>query len=232
MRIVHFSDWHWKFRSLPEADLYVCTGDVYDNFPIPISSTAWRIDPEREAELQLADARAFVRKGGFRQWMGSPNAPVLCVRGNHDFADLSHLFGGCNLVHEFVDNEVIEVLGLRITGHRGIPRIFGTWNDEVERHALTERVRRMERCDLFLTHYPPAGMLDYEILRGKIVSYGLDGMLEELESRMPLTAIHCFGHIHGCGGVIKETGPGSIIGGEGPRRVYSNAACHINVIEV
>lgn len=242
MRIVHFSDWHWRFRSLPEADLYVCTGDMYDNYPVPLmfgsrtcsdgSHANWTIERTREVALQATDAGVFVAGGGFRQLMGSPDAPVVCVRGNHDFADLSSLFGGCNLVHEFVDNEVIEVLGLRITGHRGIPCIFGTWNDEVERPALTERVRRMERCDLFLTHYPPSGMLDYEILRGKVVSYGLDGMLEELESRMPLTAVHCFGHIHGCGGVIKETGPGSIIGGEGPRRVYSNAACHVNVIEV
>lgn len=232
MKICHFSDWHWEFRNLPEADLYVCTGDMFSNFPVAVSGTKWMIDRSREHALQLVDARVFVDGGGFRQWMGSPDAPVVCVRGNHDFADLAPLFEGCNLVHEFVDNEVIEVLGLRVTGHRGIPRISGTWSDEVERPVLMERVRQMEPCDLFLTHYPPAGVLDYEIIRGRIESYGLAGMVEELEERMPVTGIHCFGHIHGCGGVVKEIGPGSIIGGEGPRRIFSNAACHVNVIEV
>ncbi len=237
MRIVHFSDWHWRFRDLPEADLYVCTGDMYDNYPVinrdrrgPMGR--YSIHPAREIELQLADARVFVGSGGFRQRLGSPNAPIVCVRGNHDFTDLAPLFEGCNLVHEFIDNEVVEVLGLRITGHRGIPRIFGTWSDEVTRSLLMERVRCMESCDLFLTHYPPSGMIDYEIIRGRIESYGLEGMLEELEARMGVRGIHCFGHIHGCGGVVKEMGPGSIIGGTGPLRIYSNAACHTNVIEV
>lgn len=232
VRIVHFSDWHWSFRDLPEADLYVCTGDMFSNFPVPLPGGGWKIDPLRERGLQLADAGVFARQGGFRRLMGSPDAPVVCVRGNHDFADLTPLFEGCNLVHEFVDNEVIDVLGLQVTGHRGIPRIFGTWGDELERPFLMGRVRRMGGCDLLLTHYPPAGVLDYEIIRGRIESYGLDGMLEELEARMSLMGIHCFGHIHGCGGVVKETGPGSIIGGEGPRRVFSNAACHVNTIEV
>src|SRR6185369_5206106 len=103
MRIVHISDWHWRFRSVPEADLYVCTGDMYDNYPVAVrnSWTKWKIDPQRERELQSADARVFVDRGGFRQWLGSPDAPVVCVRGNHDFADLTPLFDGCNLVHEF-----------------------------------------------------------------------------------------------------------------------------------
>jgi Icc-related predicted phosphoesterase len=242
MRIVHFSDWHWRFRSVPEADLYVCTGDMYDNYPVPLrvghrtrkdgSHANWTIDPLREVELQAADARVFVRDGGFRRWLSSPDAPIVCVRGNHDFADLAPLFEGCNLVHEFVENELVEVLGLRVTGHRGIPWIYGSWNDEMSRDALMFRVNTMPRADLFLTHYPPADMLDYEINCGRIARYGLEGMQHALEARMGTRGVHCFGHIHGCGGVVKETGPGSVIGGEGHLHVFSNAACHVNVIEV
>ena len=236
MRIVHFSDWHWHARTVPEADLYVCTGDMYDNYPVSSMSQRgprWRIDPERERELQAADVRIFIRDGGFRRWLGSPDAPIVCVRGNHDFIDLASLFEGCNLVHEFVDNEVIEVLGKRITGHRGIPYILGTWSDEVSRPDLTARLMAMPHADIFLTHYPPHDVLDYEIVAGgRIEHYGLEGMRELMSLKMGDRGLHCFGHIHGCGGSVKEFGPGQFLGMEGHLHVYSNAACHHNVIEI
>lgn len=33
MRIVHCSDWHGDWQKLPHADLYVITGDMFDNYP-------------------------------------------------------------------------------------------------------------------------------------------------------------------------------------------------------
>lgn len=236
MRIVHFSDWHWKFKGLPEADLYVCTGDMYDNYPVVDRSSGgrkWHIDPHREVELQLTDARVMVSQGGFRQLLGSPDAPIVCVRGNHDYADLAPLFEGCNLVHEFVNNETVEVLGKRITGHRGIPWIYGTWNDEFQKYRLQKRLDEMPKADVFLTHYPPADVLDFEMMaRGRIEHYGLDGMHEVMESKMGDRGVHCFGHIHGCGGIVKEFGPGQIIGATGYLHTYSNAACHTNLIDL
>lgn len=240
MKIVHFSDWHWKIADLPEADLYVCTGDMYDNYPVrnqPADrlrmdgSRGWRIDPEWEREMQANDVKRFVAAGGFRDHLGSPDAPIVCVRGNHDFIDLAPLFEGCNLVHEFIGNEIVEVLGLRVTGHRGIPFIFGSWNDEIERDVLFDRVRQMPDADLFLTHYAPAGILDFEVMsKGRVESYGLEGMKEELIKKMGPAAVHCFGHIHGSGGMKKELGEGAVIGGEGPYTVFSNAACTFNEI--
>lgn len=242
MRIVHFSDWHWSLRSLPEADLYVCTGDMYDNYPVferprdrlrMDGSFGWRIDPENERQRQLSDTRHFVAEGGFRRFLGSPDAPVVCVRGNHDFIDLAPLFEGCNLVHEFKDNEVVEVLGLRITGHRGIPWIFGSWNDETDRTELLHRVDRMPEADLFLTHYAPKDVLDYETMaRGRIESYGLDGMAEEIERKLAeserrMDAVHLFGHIHGCGSQKKYR-----YFRDGWQVLYSNAACGVNEIDL
>lgn len=242
MKIVHFSDWHWNFRSLPDADLYVCTGDMYDNYPVHDKprdrrrmdgSYGWRIDREREEAFQAADTALFVKEGGFRRFLNSPDAPIVCVRGNHDFIDLAPLFQGCGPVHELRDNELLEVNGFRITGHRGIPFIFGSWNDEVQRDVLLARVKAMPEADIFLTHYPPADILDYEIMaRGRIESYGLEGMKEELFNKMGSVAVHCFGHIHGCGGLTKELGEGAIIGGEGPYTIFSNAACNFNEFEV
>lgn len=233
MKVCHFSDWHWNFQSLPPADLYICSGDMYTNFPVSVSRTEWCIDPERERRLQLIDVEEFVSQGGFHQLLGSPDAPIVCVRGNHDFIDLAPLFGGCNMVHEFIDNELIEVLGRRITGHRGIPRIYGSWNDEFDRSSLLNRVENMQQADIFVTHYPPAGMLDHETMaRGRIEKYGLEGMSESLGKKMGHRGLHCFGHVHGCGGMLKETGPGQFDGLAGHMHVYSNAACNINMIEI
>lgn len=219
MRIVHFSDWHWSFeRSLPEADLYVCTGDMLDNYgiarPAPGFPFGLAIEPEYEASRQRADVEAFVRARGFRRLLGSPDAPVVCVRGNHDFMDLAPLFEGCNLVHEFIANEQIEVCGLRVTGHRGIPYIMGTWADETPRPDLLDRFRAMPRADLYLTHYAPAGILDERL--------GLDGVASALARRHTDDSfIHCFGHIHEAYGVAQF--------GSG---VFSNAATTWHVIEV
>ncbi len=248
MRIVHASDWHGSPRELPEADLYVFTGDMLLNYPVrekPMDrlrmdgSWGYRISPENEYQRQMSDVKHFVEAGGYRPYLGSPDAPVVCVRGNHDFIDIGHLFEGCNLVHEFVDNEVIEVLGLRVTGHRGIPYIFGSWNDEVKRDELLLRVKAMPVADLFLTHYPPLNVLDYaEASRtrgGPVVEhYGLEGMDFELEQKLfwddgrTMDAVHCFGHIHEQGGLTKTR----YIEDREFRLLYSNAATHFNVIDL
>lgn len=233
MRVVHFSDWHWSFVELPPADLYVCTGDFYDNYPKIVSEEAshpygtprrkWGIVPEWEREKQGEAADIVAPE--IHKIFGNPDAPLLCVRGNHDFIDLRRLFAQCpNLVHEFIDNEVVELLGLKITGHRGIPRIFGGWSDEVERYTLLDRMRAMPHADVYLTHYPPSGILDSSIppghdQRGSQL-YGLEGMGDHLIYRQT-RALHCFGHIHEWGGMVVTHEPVT----------FSNAACRFNVID-
>ena len=184
--------------------------------------------------------------------MGSPDAPGGVVRGNHDFVDLAPMFEGCNLVHEFVDNELVtytfQGVTVRITGHRGIPLIHGTWNDETMKPDLRDRVERMPEADLFLTHYPPAGMLDSPMPPGLSMgggwaeTYGLDGMVHAIVRKVssdyeltdyeltdsgltdatPARAAHCFGHIHECGGYKTQA----------VDVLFSNAATTINVFEI
>jgi Icc-related predicted phosphoesterase len=215
MRIVHFSDWHWGFEQLPEADLYVCTGDMLPNFTW--CDTAKALKKERIKQA-AAVARWVAETGGMVPLLGSPKAPVVCLRGNHDFISLAPMFAGCNLIHEFVGNEVVEACSLRVTGHRGVPTINNTWSDEVERPDLLDRFRAMDRnCDLYLTHYPAGGIgLD---LPGR---WGLDEVDNWFyyngKTRYP---IHMFGHVHECGGMSKRMGD----------VWYSNAACSINVFE-
>lgn len=224
-------------RDVPEADLYVFTGDMMDNYPTREGpkdrmradgrSYGWRISVENERIRQGEAIKRFVAAGGFRKVLGSPDAPILCVRGNHDFVDLAGLFEGCNLVHEFVDNEVVEVLGLRACGHRGIPYIYGSWSDEVQRPDLLDRVRAIPastagQIDLLLTHYPPSLVLDMEVSsNGRVDAYGLEGMLGIVADKLSDNGIHMFGHIHGAGGRTEKIDD----------MTFSNAATTFNVIE-
>lgn len=230
LKICHFSDWHWGFSKLPEADLYVCTGDMYCNYPkerrltkeearyLDWTPSRFAIEPAHEAKQQQKGAKKLIEHGGFVQYLGSPDAPIICVRGNHDFTDLRYLFEGCNLVHEFLGNEVVEVLGLRVTGHRGVPTINGCWADETPKEDLITRFRSMDHtCDIFLTHYPPSGVgLD---LPG---GWGLDGMVNWLgyNTTKPYP-IQCHGHIHECGGKLVQAG----------QVLFSNAAETYNLLE-
>ncbi len=116
------------------------------------------------------------------------------------------------------------MLGLKITGHRGIPFISGDWSDEESRADLKDRMRRMPPADLYLTHYPPAGVgLD----GSDTAHYGLDAMADHLVYRslpwgaLPPHQLHCFGHVHECGGRTERAGD----------ILFSNAATTINVIE-
>ena len=235
MRIVHFSDWHGRFQDLPGADLYVCTGDMLPNFPLrerDYGMRLFRFDPANERFMQtkwMADP-----DNALRQRLGSPDSPVICVRGNHDFVPITPLFRGCD-VTELVENELHEVCGRRITGHRGIPWIYGTWNDEVQRPDLIDRMKAMPEADLYVTHYPPWGVLDDMGSPSRPDCVGLEEVAYQLIKRslptaidpesdpeeQPPAALHLFGHIHERGGLTKRV---STV-------LFSNAATAINVID-
>lgn len=189
----------------------------------------WGFDVRFEIERQEEWAARFVRDGGMERYLEDCETPVVCVRGNHDFIPLAPMFGGCNLVHEFVDNEVVTVGGKTITGHRGIPAIFGSWNDEVQRPELMGRFEAAPKTDIRVTHYPLWGILDrgYE-------NYGLENVahrfiaeatpdgIDPYAPDQPITAYHLFGHIHEQGGKVQQHG----------NVLFSNAATFYNVIDV
>lgn len=233
MRIVHASDWHGQLIELPAADLYVFTGDMMTNHPVVEQGRGlqlWRIDPavERVKQAEWLVDRKYPHRGVLK----SPEAPILCVRGNHDFIAAADLFPGCD-VTEFIDNEVHGVLGRSFTGHRGIPWINGSWSDETHRPDLIDRMKRMPRADVYVTHYPPWGILDAFGFDGREDHYGLEEMayrliaLSEPPLDRPLEAdavraLHLFGHIHECGGLTRQEG----------NVLFSNAATTFNVIDL
>lgn len=114
VKICHISDWHGKLKMLPEADIYVITGDMYPTFPLlkiaskrnPNERRTWDpydlrsappsaeeyvddrvINPTRESELQME----WAIKNPFRKNClpeSCREANVICLRGNHEFEDL------------------------------------------------------------------------------------------------------------------------------------------------
>jgi Icc-related predicted phosphoesterase len=212
--LVHFSDFHGEPQSLPPADVYVCTGDMLKNFPLvdvgPAGYLTRIIDPKREVELQT---RWIREQGSWRRFLGSPEAPVIVCRGNHDFVDLAPLFGGETYEIGLNSSEVHEVCGLRFGGVRGIPYIRGEWSDEFRDefwHDLTKGLYHAN-LDVLVTHAPPWGILD---VHDPAFGWGPDhigaqAIWNYLAERIyvgPPIKVHLFGHAHGKNAQITEQG--------------------------
>lgn len=210
MKIVHMSDWHSGLKAVPEADLYICTGDMLPNYP----TLEGRIVPEWEQHLQEEWIEKILQRGSARMFLRNKDAPVVVVRGNHDFTDLGPLFGG--EVYEIgVEPTVYDVLGLKIGGIRGIPFIEGVWSDEIDNETLKQRMDHMPYVDILCTHAPPAGVLD-----GGLGSPAFAQYLNKQYYMDREVKLHCFGHIHECYGKYDAG------------TVFSNAATGINTIVV
>ncbi|MHB8407781.1 MAG: metallophosphoesterase family protein [Acidiferrobacterales bacterium] len=240
MKVVHFSDWHTEQRHLPEADLYICTGDMLPNKPFlvyewpgmfkdplvwdpygrkhrpkePYQLTGRALIPEKEAEQQTK----WMLTQDYRAGAESPQAQVACVRGNHDFTDLAPLFRN-GPVWEVTEDPLntLTFQGLKIGGWRGVGYMQGEWSDEKRELQMHEEIRRLpDDLDILITHDPPFLTMDFA--GDHAGSQALAGWLLS----HPNVKLHCFGHIHERHGILKpETGT-----------ISSNAATTINVIEI
>lgn len=199
MIVCHFSDWHGSWRQLPIADIYVCTGDMFRNYPTVLPDGSKSIDPTREAACQK---EWILMQGDMRRYLGNYSAPVICVRGNHDYVDLSNVFGGEVWEVDLDPARTVDIDGRRFGGMRGIPYIAGEWNDEEREWELWHRQANIPRdIDVLVTHVPPYQVLD---LAPNFVNYGSKEVRSYVDCRAayaayagakPLRA-HFFGHIH------------------------------------
>ena len=216
MRIVHFSDWHAKIvkKPLPEADLYVCTGDMLENTDPPPRWVQWPV-----AEAEKPFQKKWIAKAR-REWAGIfPNrAPLLIVRGNHDWQDLKTLFDdGSREIYEFFDTPSVKwVNGVRFGGFRGVTEINGCWSDENTERVLEAKCDALGKVDVLVTHGPARGCLDLVSGDRRIGSYAQFHYLMNGGAR-----VHLFGHVHESRGVIEKNG-----------LRLSNAATQVNVVEL
>lgn len=223
MLLCHFSDWHGEWGDLPKADVYVCTGDMFYNYP----NMRGMIEERRETFLQAREAR----RQKCRKFLGNPDAHVVTVRGNHDFTSLSPLFTG-GPVYEICDpEESFEIEGRKFGGMRGIPWIGGTWSDERQRADLdTDALELPMDLNVMVTHAPPYGLLDAAPAmsgRGGWEHTGVNGFSHYHAARAYHNLypydykLHCFGHIHEGFGTRREDDT-----------LFSNAATGYHLIEV
>ena len=209
MKIVHFSDWHGEFPCLlPPADLYICTGDMIRNYDIS--------QPDLEKVRQ--DAWILRHHGRMRSCFGNHDAPVVCVRGNHDFTDIASLFGGDVSEIPFGPTRTIDVAGLKVGGFRGVPPISGYWSDEMWETTIDKLCIQLPRdLDVIVAHTPPYKILDNV---GCMEFVGSKAFADYLGQLHPNLKLVCFGHIHEEGGhTLNEDGV-----------IYSNAAETYNEI--
>lgn len=239
MKIVHMSDWHNEWSNLPCADVYVCTGDMLDNYPIIRNNSMGIfgysgpnfdriIDHKLEKQNQEKwFKRNFIdkRKIGLRHFLpkSCKDNPVVVVRGNHDFTNLGPMFGGEVFEISRDSSRSVEYCGLKFGGFRGVPSFSREWSDEFEDHYFEEKISMLPTdLDVVVTHAPPWGFLDkhgnenlgIKALGSWINNKQYDG------TKMP--KLFCFGHIHSGLGTI-ELDDGTI---------FSNAATSRHTINL
>ena len=246
MKICHISDWHGNLMRLPPADLYVVTGDMLPNFPLMrIMIDKWRRDgtvtydpfaPHSgpppagvyagrilDKKIETARQTEWCMQQPFRTEVGlSEDAPVLVVKGNHDFIPLSDWIGGDVWEVDQDPTRTTTLFGLKFGGVRGINYIRGEWADELYREEFDQRARGLpEDLDVLLTHAPPSHILDSE---AEQIHYGTPALGSYISRRnytpKPLQA-HLFGHVHDANGTRK-------VG----NTFFSNAATTTNIFDL
>lgn len=211
MRIVHFSDVHGTIPNLPEADLYICTGDVLPNTKLCL----W---PNKEPEMQIQDNWIDTHKEDWANAFASKEAPLIIVRGNHDFVDLQPLFDKRqSWSYEFTEKpSMFDFNGWHIGGFRGVPPINDIWADEISENAIDFRLRHLSNLDILLTHGPGFQLLD------EGYHYGSKAIRDFVKDPANAGLHHFFGHCHGDGGNTFDDG----------HCFFSNAATKVNVLDI
>ena len=228
MRIVHFSDWHGDLMTLPDADLYVCTGDMLPNF---LEDKKAGPVAAHEVEMQTG---YFDEKGhGYmRTFLGHNKAPVICCRGNHEFIDLAPAFAGGPVFEISLDptrTTIVQTANgpLKLGGMRGVMRYHGSWSDEMSDADLADLVARLPNdLDLLVTHSPPHGILD-EVNGSFIGSTALRSYVARHDPSLKPLKAHFFGHAH-----FGREHPMKGISRQFGDTIFSNAARCYQIIDL
>ena len=174
MKIVAFSDIHWKLNeltSVPAGDMLIYAGD-------------WCYGDYIRTTIAFAN---FIKK--------QEHSVKIVIAGNHDIiAEQNHLLVK-NIFEEngiiYLNNEEFVFDGIKIWGSPWTPE-FNNWAFMKEDRLLKYEWDKIPKdTDILITHGPPFGILD------KVNGYQSVGSVT-LESSVlkKKPAIHIFGHIH------------------------------------
>jgi len=190
MKIMFLSDTHGRhneitelYGELPYVDIIVHSGDC-----------------TRYGEFEETDL--------FMNWYSKQNAMhKVLVAGNHDFVlqqtDRRNWLLANNYGVIYLEDSFININGIGIYGSPWSP-VFGMWAFMKQRNAeldeVWQKVPTDGSVDLLVTHTPRYGRFDVSV-RGNY-NVGCEMLANRINDIHP--KVHVFGHIHECGGMIKE----------------------------
>jgi len=189
MKLGIISDTHTLHRNLemPEGDVLIhcgdfCKGhDTFDNTKVLIDLCEWM------EEL--------------------PYACKIVVAGNHDNIleddEEKKNYFEMHGIH-YLEDSSIEHGGKIFHGSPWQVPFWGSFNLPDE--SILKKLEKCQRCDVLVSHSPPATILDNNSVGKGPGSYGLLSAVERLEPR-----VHCFGHCHISGNNVVDIGDTTFI---------------------
>lgn len=239
LRILHTSDRHGSWRPIlgfEDFDLWIDSGDWMPNITrgTPIEArfqASWMtLDKlklrklyQRAGDFYPTDSEQPPHTGSIAQrlttWLAG--RPMLCVPGNHDYADLAACLRTAGAQALNLTKGPAKVGGLRFAGMREIPVIAGEWAGESGEPELRAAVERVMSFDpqVLVTHSPPNGILDLSDNKGGHV--GISALTQWLVYRPHRVQLVLFGHVHEQPAVVREMDI-----------MFSNAAQTARILEV
>ena len=190
MKIMFLSDTHGRHREITE---------LYGELPY-VDIIIHSGDSTRYGEFDESDL--------FLLWYSQQNAKhKVLVAGNHDFVfqnkQRTKQLLELNPSITYLEDEYINIDGIGIYGSPWSP-VFGMWAFMKHRNAelddVWQKVPTDGSVDLLVTHTPRYGRFDVSV-RGNY-NVGCEMLANRINDINP--KVHVFGHIHECGGMIKE----------------------------
>lgn len=180
MRVVCISDTHLRAVEVPDGDVLVHAGDF-------------------TMQGSLLEVESF------NKWLSSlPHPHKIVIAGNHDraFEEAPSWARKALSAATYLQDELLEVAGLRIWGSPWTPR-WGEWWFECDRgpEIRTKWELIPEGLDILMTHGPPMGILDEAPYERHV---GCEDLRQVVEARRP--RLHVFGHVHGGYGRVDKAG--------------------------
>lgn len=152
--------------------------------------------PNGDILIHCGDSEMSLRQ--IDEWVGrQPHAQKILVAGNMDRRLLGKGKDVRNAI--YLEDELIDTMGLRVYGSPWTPRFYGVFQLRDEAEATEVWTKIPQNIDILVTHGPPRNMLD-TTSRGQTVG---DCVLAQVVNNIK-PRVHCFGHIHESYGISRE----------------------------